>query len=125
MKRAFLILMAGIAVAGLAGCAADRGCDGCGGKHLLGCCPGTCQSAPETCGGCGGQHCGDPNCPYCGGDPRDGGDGRDGPLARHRAEFDAYHGGQPGPLTGAVAYPYYSLRGPRDFLARNPGSIGP
>jgi hypothetical protein len=24
-----------------------------------------------------------------------------------------------------VAYPYYNLRGPRDFLERNPQSIGP
>jgi hypothetical protein len=31
----------------------------------------------------------------------------------------------PGPATGAVAYPYYNLRGPRDFLDRNPQSIGP
>jgi hypothetical protein len=126
MKRAFLILMAGIAVAGLAGCAAD-GCRDSGGKHLLGCHQGTCASAPETCASCGGgrQGCGDPNCPNCGGDPRGGGDGRDGPLARQRAEFNAYHGGQPGPLTGAVAYPYYSVRGPRDFLARDPASIGP
>ncbi len=30
-----------------------------------------------------------------------------------------------GPPTGAVAYPYYTNRGPRDFLARNPGNIGP
>jgi len=26
---------------------------------------------------------------------------------------------------GAVEYPYYSLRGPRDFLATNPQPIGP
>ena len=125
MKRAFLMLIAGIAVAALAGCAAQRGCNDGGGKHPLGCVPGTCQSAPETCAscdGCGRGQCGDPNCPDCG---RDGRDGRDGPLARQREAFNAYHGGQPGPLTGAVAYPYYSLRGPRDFLARNPGSIGP
>jgi hypothetical protein len=25
----------------------------------------------------------------------------------------------------AVAYPYYTVRGPRDFLDRNPESIGP
>ena len=31
----------------------------------------------------------------------------------------------PGPQVGAVAYPYYNLRGPRDFLERNPQSIGP
>ena len=30
-----------------------------------------------------------------------------------------------GPPVGAVTYPYYTVRGPRDFLARNPPSIGP
>ena len=30
-----------------------------------------------------------------------------------------------GPPTGMVAYPYYTTRGPRDFLAKNPTSIGP
>ena len=30
-----------------------------------------------------------------------------------------------GPPTGATSYPYYTTRGPRDFLARNPRSIGP
>lgn len=38
------------------------------------------------------------------------------------------HGGgqviNPGPATGAVAYPYYTHRGPRDFLLDNPPSIG-
>ena len=33
--------------------------------------------------------------------------------------------GAAGPATGAVAYPYYSNRGPRDFLVNNPPSIGP
>jgi hypothetical protein len=32
--------------------------------------------------------------------------------------------GPAGPPTGAAAYPYYTLRGPRDFLAPNPPSIG-
>jgi hypothetical protein len=32
--------------------------------------------------------------------------------------------GPSGPPTGANAYPYYTLRGPRDFLAGNPPSIG-
>ncbi|TWT46831.1 hypothetical protein [Botrimarina hoheduenensis] len=31
----------------------------------------------------------------------------------------------PGPPTGQVAYPYYTTRGPRDFLMANPPSIGP
>ncbi len=30
-----------------------------------------------------------------------------------------------GPPTGQVAYPYYTVRGPRDFLDKNPESIGP
>jgi hypothetical protein len=32
---------------------------------------------------------------------------------------------QAGPPTGQVAYPYYTVRGPRDFLLDNPPSIGP
>jgi hypothetical protein len=34
-------------------------------------------------------------------------------------------GAVPGPEMGAVTYPYYTLRGPRDFLLANPPSIGP
>jgi hypothetical protein len=30
-----------------------------------------------------------------------------------------------GPPQAAVAYPYYTTRGPRDFFANNPNSIGP
>jgi hypothetical protein len=30
-----------------------------------------------------------------------------------------------GPQAAAVAYPYYTTRGPRDFLMNNPPSIGP
>lgn len=32
--------------------------------------------------------------------------------------------GPPGPPTAQVAYPYYTVRGPRDFLMDNPPSIG-
>ncbi len=32
---------------------------------------------------------------------------------------------QAGPPTGAIAYPYYTTRGPRDFMASDPPSIGP
>ncbi len=31
----------------------------------------------------------------------------------------------PGPPAAAITYPYYTVRGPRDFLAKNPPSIGP
>ena len=30
-----------------------------------------------------------------------------------------------GPPTGGVTYPYYTTRGPRNFLATNPRGIGP
>jgi hypothetical protein len=32
---------------------------------------------------------------------------------------------QQGPPVGQVAYPYYTVRGPRDFLLDNPPHIGP
>ena len=32
--------------------------------------------------------------------------------------------GPAGPPVGTYAYPYYTVRGPRDFLANNPPSIG-
>ncbi len=31
---------------------------------------------------------------------------------------------QPGPPSAQVANPYYTLHGPRDFLARDPRSVG-
>lgn len=43
-------------------------------------------------------------------------------AARNAARNASMSGG---PQTGAVAYPYYTTRGPRDFLANNPGDIGP
>ena len=38
---------------------------------------------------------------------------------------DQFYGFNPGPPTGQVAYPYYTVRGPRDYLRDNPPSIGP
>lgn len=85
-----------------------------------GCEPGACQD-----GAC--QDCRDGAChkPHT---------GRYGGLAKHHLTADEkaalaasdYGAVQPaGPPTGAVAYPYYTTRGPRDFLAKNPPSIGP
>ena len=83
--------------------------------------------------GCLKRHCRDNACPAgncpqaesnCPTDP--------GPRCRllhcRRGEEAAAPSQQvadPGPTGGAVAYPYYNLRGPRDFLERNPQSIGP
>lgn len=86
-----------------------------------GVCPnGVCQSRCQSghCGKCG-------HCRHL---------GRYGGLARHHlseaekaalAESDYGATGPAGPPTGAVAYPYYTTRGPRDFLARCPPSVGP
>ena len=41
--------------------------------------------------------------------------GRGGPMME---------GAMPGPPSAHVAYPYYTTRGPRDFLINNPPSIG-
>ncbi len=43
----------------------------------------------------------------------------------HRRCANGACGGVAGPEAGAVTYPYYTLRGPRDFLMSNPPSIGP
>ncbi|MFZ5829989.1 MAG: hypothetical protein ACOY3P_07865 [Planctomycetota bacterium] len=97
MKRAMLMLLAAVVVAATIGCA--------GPHHKFGRIPGSCQMAPENCAacppgagmaGCGMGGCGDQGAAFT-----------------------------PGPPTAAVAYPYYTVHGPRDFLARSPRAIGP
>ena len=85
---------------------------GCAHKARQGCRDG-CNGACNVCGmqGSGGYGMtayGDPAARYgrCTQNPR------------------AYVG-QAGPPTGAVTYPYYSTRGPRDFLLDQPQTIGP
>ena len=84
-----------------------------------GCGPGGCQPGCQDCasGSCKGRHI-----------------GRYGGLAKHHLspEEKAALGasdygatGPAGPPSGAVAYPYYTPRGPREFLARCPPSVGP
>jgi hypothetical protein len=126
MKRAILLLSAVVLLAGLSGCAAQRG------SRPSKCTGGSCAQAPENCQACAqvSENCqacdqASENCQSCenfdnGGDPgrlrcRDcGGRG----CGRCRAA-------ESGPPTGTVTYPYYTTRGPRDFLAKNPRSIGP
>jgi hypothetical protein len=88
------------------GCCADRGCCSAGCQSGRPCCddPNNCNDACP----CGQKHCrwtcrlfGHHSC-----------------AAKPRPEVAT------GPI-GAVAYPYYTVRGPRDFLAKNPTTIGP
>ncbi len=120
MKRAILAVTAVTLLVGLTGCTWPHG------RALTGLMPGSCQGAPENCaacgngcnGGCAAGAAEDPSCPN---DPA-----RCGCLFhRHAREAAAAAANTPGPPTGAVTYPYYTNRGPRDFLARNPQSIGP
>ncbi len=58
--------------------------------------------------------------------------GHGGPLAglhgKHFRGPQSHGGAMPGPAMGpsspAVTYPYYTTRGPRDYLNPNPPSIG-
>jgi hypothetical protein len=77
--------------------------------------PGHCKAPGPHCAMCGHGYCCSccgppaPGCSCCGG----------GPSGDHNYNF------QPGPPVANTAYPYYTLRGPRDFLLNNPPSIGP
>ena len=74
------------------------------------------HQAPENCQSCNdpGDNCDDPGRPVRCRNCRDRG------CERCRGE-----GFTPGPPAGTITYPYYTIRGPRDFLANNPPSIGP
>jgi hypothetical protein len=68
-----------------------------------------CQSVCNNCRG--GLH----------GPPRVAG-GAAGSVNGHHYRPETEPAGGP---VGQVAYPYYTIRGPRDFLVDNPPSIGP
>jgi hypothetical protein len=113
MKRAMFSVMTLVVLAGFVGCASERGrhplLSSCGGGAAAseGCQQASCDANCET--GCGDpEQCADPGrkCRLC----------KERPVQSPPAA---------GPATGAITYPYYTVRGPRDFLAKNPGSIGP
>ena len=120
---------------GGSGCdAGTMGCDSCGG----GCTSGSCGGLVGLLSGkLGGGKCTDPaNCvtpETLTGDGYGVRGGQTGPLAgyfgQHHRGPQSHMGGMPGPADGppspTVTYPYYTTRGPRDFFAANPASIGP
>lgn len=108
-------------------------------------CPcGSGYAAADCCGAgvaCGcGDACGSGVC-ASGGRPLGGrcGCGRGGPCScagnalvngavgclLDCRRSDAAYNFNPGPPVAQTAYPYYTVRGPRDFLMSNPPSIGP
>jgi len=123
MRRAIFALLATTAVASSTGCCCwDRlFC------HPFGCCGYGCGSDCENCtGGCddggggGPMYGGGGGCSSCG--MASHGQMGQGMMAHH-GQADAQVA--QGPPSGTVTYPYYTNRGPRDFLARNPRNIGP
>ena len=97
------------------------------------CVDGACQSGQCEGGQCGPGGC-QPGCEDCAAGHCKRHVGPYGGLAKHHlspeekaalAASDYAATGPAGPPTGAVAYPSYTTRGPRDFLAKNPPSIGP
>ena len=117
MKRPLFGLLALVALAGLTGCAHHQGC----------CAPSDCNVAdvlPDACADCAETYdaCDPANaCRACDESPAPDLGGR----LRSRLLRRRDRTGTPGPAVGAITYPYYTLRGPRDFLARSPRPIGP
>ncbi len=109
MRRALFLLFAGSVLAAMTGCCHEKACANRPVRDFVGAGQGTCPNTPELCTGC--DRGGDPQCPVC--------RGRGCQTCLER------RGINPGPPTAGIAYPYYTTRGPRDFLAQNPMSIGP
>lgn len=86
---------------------------------------------------CNGQQCNNGNCYGNGCNGGCGDNCRCGPCARiagciasggcnpHSGGYPEWYNFNPGPQGGQVAYPYYTTRGPRDFLMCNPQPLGP
>jgi hypothetical protein len=140
MKRATFAVLTLIVLAGLSGCACHQhlpascvggdcsacpGPDGCScGQAQPGCCQAGqagCGEATPACGAC------EAPCEPC-----------DPPAKKHHcllAGLFCCHkkpcappeqpAAEAGPPAGAITYPYYTVRGPRDYFAKSPTPIGP
>ncbi len=121
MKRGVLAIAGALLLMISSGCGI---CDNlfCFHKPYGGCNGGGCDAGGCADGGCANGGCADGSC-------ANGGYGADGHGLLHHGPVPRGVGGEyvgpQGPPTGAVAYPYYANRGPRDFLQPNPPSIGP
>ncbi|NLX98969.1 MAG: hypothetical protein GXY83_22720 [Rhodopirellula sp.] len=105
MKHVMLVLFAVVALAGLTGCA----------NH--GMVNGACAGGPGGCPSGFGGACGPGACGACAG-------GLAANCGQHTCGINLATPVAPPPF-GAVSYPYYTVRGPRDFLSPAPRPIGP
>ena len=108
-------------------------CESSSGKGILGkLCGGKCSSGSCNSGACGGSGCGGCGRTGCVTGPlgwQQGGldysshlqPGILGHQAGHQLQNQPF---TPGPPSAQVGYPYYTVRGPRDFLLDNPPTIG-
>ena len=143
MKTGVLLASVVVVCALATGCAnvnlARRGCASCGEK--VGCAQVPCTGVAGTAGagvlGTGPAGvAATPPAAVAGTGPYDpgayggyggygggrGGFGGFGGFGRGGMPMDGAYGG--GPPSAQVAYPYYTTRGPRDFLINNPPSVG-
>ncbi|HTU27438.1 MAG TPA: hypothetical protein VMF30_18655 [Pirellulales bacterium] len=113
------------------GCWGANACGGCGGCGSSGCgCGDSCGGCDSCGGGCGCAQNG-PRGGYGGATQGYAQNCNRRGCSRNGCCNNGYQYGADqyaedvGPPGGQVTYPYYTTRGPRDFLARNPNSIGP
>ncbi|MCA9154992.1 MAG: hypothetical protein KDA38_09410 [Planctomycetales bacterium] len=144
MKPLLFALAACVLLASGTGCHHNLARNGCGGCQSCGSCGTNCGACGDT-GVIGGGRGGAVGCRNCGGQGgllhggglHNGSLCQPGPLGWQRGGTneiprlpDHVYGnhvgfvGAGGPPTPTVGYPYYTTRGPRDFLQDNPPSIG-
>lgn len=151
MNRWLMIGSLAVLLVGSTGClhhnvrSGCSSCESCGNGNCGTCSTGNCGNG--ACGDCGNGACGNGVMGRLGGLYAGCGDGcRNGCVAgplgwqqgglnyssHLQAPVCGHGAGQilanrpftPGPPSAQVAYPYYTVRGPRDFLLDNPPSIG-
>ncbi|HEY2881301.1 MAG TPA: hypothetical protein VGJ15_02680 [Pirellulales bacterium] len=149
MRNSIFALLAALTLSAASGCCGthwwghhacnqcgEEGCGSCGGNGGA-CGPGGCpsgycpgNSGPGGCGagGCANGGCAAGACAADGGPARWGRNIQSCPVPdcyTDQRAVDAQLGGPPGPPSGQITYPYYTVRGPRDFFANHPPTIGP
>lgn len=95
-----------------------KGAWGCSGhRHPHGYVSGhECHCANQRTAPLHAAVCGNGYCPGC---------GRPAPSCCCANSGDQVYNFNPGPPVAQTAYPYYTVRGPRDFLLDNPPPLGP